>query len=63
LSSGHCGGRPASNNCLSYGTATQTKMNVNLISLRILYLKENTLNRHVNDQLVNGVKGIRNGLL
>ena len=28
-SSGHCDGRPASNNCLSNGTATKTKMNVN----------------------------------
>jgi hypothetical protein len=62
-SSGHCCGRPASNNCLSHGTATKTKINVNFIPLRISYLKENTLHRHVNNQLVNGVEESHNGLL
>ena len=48
-SPGHWGWRPSSNNCLSLGTATKTKMNVNFVSLRSSYLKENTLHRHFND--------------
>jgi len=48
-SSGHCFSRPASNNCLSHSTAKKTKMNVNFISLRISYLKENTLRHHFID--------------